>query len=1247
MTILRPVILVCLLLPVAAFAQSADQEVVSAVDAPDPVAPGATLTYTVTLTNHGPDPATGGGLNINLPGGVTHISSVAPAGFTCNYLGNIGTCNMPSLPVGTYVITIDVTVNASLASFPDQDITATFFPSGTTIDPNNANNPKNATTTVNSPQVDLSLMVTDSPDPVFPDGTITYTVPVTNSGPDTATNVNFNVVPSSALAFQSATVPAGWSCTLPAVDALNATFTCSRASWAPGTDIFTVVFAANDENFGINDTTIQTFFGVFAGASDETDDGSDNSETESTQYTTPDADINITATDSPDPVGPDGDITYTVTVTNQGPDTPGETVLDVVGNGGQTRFVSLTVPAGWSCNPPAPGTLLNVTGFQCTHPSFGNGASAVFTVVTEASDDLHPNTDHNITQVFQAYGNVSDPDNSDNSVTVTTGYVVDDADMNIAVSDSPDPVSPDGDITYTVTVTNQGPDPATNARMTIVGNGGQTRFVSLTAPGGWTCNPPAPGTLLNVTNYECTIASLANGASAVFTVVTEASDDLHPHTDHDITQNFQTSSDTSDPDNADNSVTVTTGYVVDDADMNISASDSPDPVSPDGDITYTVTVTNQGPDPATNARMTIVGNGGQTRFVSLTAPVGWTCNPPAGGTLLNATNYECTIASLANGANAVFTVVTEASDDLHPNSDHDITQTFQVSSDTADPDNTDNSVTVTTGYVVNDADMNISVSDSPDPVAPDGDITYTVSVTNQGPDPATNARMTIVGNGGQTRFGSLTAPGGWTCNPPPSGTLLNATNYECTIASLANGASAVFTVVTEASDDLHPDSDHDITQTFTTSADEADPDGTDNGETETTLYDVSHADISVTNSDAPDPVAPGETITYSQSIANNGPDTATNAAFTQSVPAGTTFQSFAPSAGWTCGTPAVGGTGAITCTKPSMTSSESGTFSLVVNVIGTGTITSTVTGASDVPDPVANNTAEVTTTSFAPPSADLGITKTTGASSAPEGSTVTYTIVVTNDGPDAATNVVLTDTLPAELLFRSISEPAGFSCTTPAVGSTGTITCDAATLADGASVTFTLVVEVAASSGVIVNSATAASDTADANSGNDSGDAGGVTAEPAQADLEITKTSGAASAMTGGTISYTIVVGNGGPSAATNVVVTDDLPSGLSFVSATPTQGTCNASDPVTCNLGTILSGASASITLVTQVTATSGTVTNTANVTSAEGDTDASTSAPIPVSSAEVAVIPTASEWGLLLLALMLAGAAALKVRV
>ena len=197
-----------------------------------------------------------------------------------------------------------------------------------------------------------------------------------------------------------------------------------------------------------------------------------------------------------------------------------------------------------------------------------------------------------------------------------------------------------------------------------------------------------------------------------------------------------------------------------------------------------------------------------------------------------------------------------------------------------------------------------------------------------------------------------------------------------------------------------------------------------------------------------------------------------------------------------------------------------------------------------------------------------------------------------------------------------------------------------------ATANFTLTVEVASNSGTISNTAWATSDATDGNAGNSGSTAAGVVAGPATADVEITKTTGSTTATPGGTVTYTITVTNAGPSPATNIVVSDDLPAGLTLISATPSQGTCNASDPVSCNLGTIASGGSATITLSTQVTATSGTISNTASVTS-DQDSDTASSAPIPVGAAsDLAAVPTLSEWALLMMALMLGVAAAVKMR-
>lgn len=150
------------------------------------------------------------------------------------------------------------------------------------------------------------------------------------------------------------------------------------------------------------------------------------------------------------------------------------------------------------------------------------------------------------------------------------------------------------------------------------------------------------------------------------------------------------------------------------------------------------------------------------------------------------------------------------------------------------------------------------------------------------------------------------------------------------------------------------------------------------------------------------------------------------------------------------------------------------------------------------------------------------------------------------------------------------------------------------------------------------------------------------------ADLGITKT-GPTAARPNTPITYVITVTNNGPQTASNVVVQDTIPAGTIVTSVTPSQGTCGGTATVICNLGAIAAGGMATIQLVVQAPATPGSITNTATVTNTpEADLNPAnnTSGPAIVAVAEVAGIPTVSEWGLLALLAALAAVAALKLR-
>src|SRR5436190_23792630 len=133
----------------------------------------------------------------------------------------------------------------------------------------------------------------------------------------------------------------------------------------------------------------------------------------------------------------------------------------------------------------------------------------------------------------------------------------------------------------------------------------------------------------------------------------------------------------------------------------------------------------------------------------------------------------------------------------------------------------------------------------------------------------------------------------------------------------------------------------------------------------------------VTISDSPDPVVAGSDISYLMSVGNSGPDPATGATFDDVLPTNTTFVSFTGAPGWTCSTPAVGATGTVSCTNPSVAASVSDAFTLVVNVdpgtAGGSTITNAPTVGTATTDSVPGNDSATATTTVVAPSADLAV----------------------------------------------------------------------------------------------------------------------------------------------------------------------------------------------------------------------------------------------------------------------------------
>ncbi len=143
---------------------------------------------------------------------------------------------------------------------------------------------------------------------------------------------------------------------------------------------------------------------------------------------------------------------------------------------------------------------------------------------------------------------------------------------------------------------------------------------------------------------------------------------------------------------------------------------------------------------------------------------------------------------------------------------------------------------------------------------------------------------------------------------------------------------------------------------------------------------------------------------------------------------------------------------------------DSGTFQLVVKVnpADTAPITNFATGslaANQTDNNTANNTSQTITTAVTAQN-DVAVTKSDTPDPIIVGNNITYTITVNNGGPSNAANVALSDILPAEVTFVSLTAPSGWTTTTPPVGATGTVTANRTSLAPSTPSTFTLVVKV-------------------------------------------------------------------------------------------------------------------------------------------------------------------------------------------
>jgi uncharacterized repeat protein (TIGR01451 family) len=377
------------------------------------------------------------------------------------------------------------------------------------------------------------------------------------------------------------------------------------------------------------------------------------------------------------------------------------------------------------------------------------------------------------------------------------------------------------------------------------------------------------------------------------------------------------------------------------------------------------------------------------------------------------------------------------------------------------------------------------------------------------------------------------------------------------------------------------------------------------------------ADLVLTKSAAPTTAFAGQDVTFTLTTTNNGPSASTNVTVVDTLPAGLTFKSSS-----TCS--ATGQT--VNCTPTANLANGANVVHTIVATVAptaTGSLQNTATVSSTNPggtfDPnAANNTATATVAITAPP-AELAIALADDPDPVGPGMNLDYTITITSTGPNDAPNVAVTASVPPETTFVSADGSGTLSgsavnWTVPSVANNATVTLH---------YTVTVNSDVSAQSLSSTASLTYGGDTSPADN-TDTED----TAVGAEADLAIVIAVDDLNPGKGGQVTFTIGVGNVGPSDVTGVVVEAKLPKGVSFDSATDPSSSIaapNAYDPSTGRWDPIdlVAGGAATLTLSGTVT-TANQVTVTADAILPNGYTD-----PTPSNATDSVVLNQADPGG------------------
>lgn len=746
------------------------------------------------------------------------------------------------------------------------------------------------------------------------------------------------------------------------------------------------------------------------------------------------------------------------------------------------------------------------------------------------------------------------------------------ADLVVNHSDSPDPAPAGGIVTYTLRIDNNGPDTAVGVTLTDTLPAGSVFIDANTTAGA--CGEAA-GTV------DCTVGDIPFNTNQTVTIrVRLPSAGVWTNT-------ATAGSSTSDPNTSNNVNSTQVGTTTQAANLSLTATPSSSNVNAGQAYSYALQVSNQGPDAADGSQRIIftVPNGASVTAVP--SGSGWSCSPNSGYPIGSGTSVTCTrTGTLPNGATTTVLTVPAVS-----NVNGTVTAAFSVegrkpdNSEMPDSDPSNNTATVDVASSAG-ADVSITKTAGSGSVGVGDNVVYTLRPRLNGGVPLTGETITVTDTlGAGLTFVSATGSG-WTCNA----------TITCTRSGYSGANFSDMPVIT-------------VVATATTA-------GTLNNRAEismatlpdpvlsnnTALVNVNatnEADLRMTKTASINPVVPNQSFNYTLTARNYGP-TAVPAGqditITDAVPAGVTLNAPLDAPGWTCDGLPFTGPGNWSCTRNTGLAANTSAPAVVVSAILTGTGAATnnacvALGAGPRVDTANNNCAGTAVTSTTT-QADLRVvSKTASPTTVVAGQNLTYVITVENRGPDAATNVVVSDTL------SSLVSTGGFQSATPSQGTctpsgvtnstSVNLSCNLGALGLSAQATVTVVVRPnAAVSGLRANTATVrSSDVGDPDQTNNSNSVSSQVT--AIVDITTAKTATPASVPAGAPITYVATVGNTGPSTAQSVQMVDTLPSNAAFIDIVSVGGlgTCTpitagtVGGTLTCSWASIAAGAQQTVT--------------------------------------------------------------------